>query len=118
MTALLGYLFLRSSSSGIASLIPIAALILLISASLPQLLDILQTVRALGEGGGVDFSSVSTVLRGLGIALITRFASDVCLDCGQRSLGDAVDYFGQVAIVSLAIPSVLTLVEKITGMDY
>ena len=65
----------------------------------------------------MDASVLSPVLRGIGILLITRFASGVCSDNGQKALGETVEYCGQIFVVSLALPMILDLVQKIMEAD-
>ena len=111
--ALFGFLILRGSSSEFAFLLPLGGVLLLLASLMPDITEILRAVSLLGEGAGLEQSSLSVMLRGMGIGLITRFASEICVDCGQRALGNAVDYFGQIAIVSLALPFVISLAQTV-----
>ena len=116
LAAVISFLFLRGTSSPLSSILPLAAGVLILLYLMPDLLSLLQTAEQFGTEGGVDSDGISRVFRGLGIALIARFASGICVDCGQRALADAVDYFGQIAIVSLALPLLLTLIGNISDI--
>ena len=111
-----GFLLLRQSMPQTAPFLPVAAILLLFAALLPQLEEILSAAVRIGEQSGMDDSSLSLILRGIGIGLVTRVASGICFDCGQRSLGETVDYCGQIAIVSLAVPMILKLAEGILDL--
>ena len=113
LVAVVGFLFLRGFSSSLSSLLPLAAVVLIFLVLMPDLAEIMRTAEQFGTEGGLEEESIFAVFRGLGIMLISRFAAGVCVDCGQRSLADAVEYFGQLAIVSLAIPFLLTLMNNI-----
>ena len=115
--AFLGTVFLRYCSSPFATLLPVVAAIVVLGMILPRIKEILEGVSTLSQGVGVDASVLSPVLRGIGILLITRFASGVCSDNGQKALGETVEYCGQIFVVSLALPMILDLVQKIMESD-
>ncbi len=115
LIVVIGSQFLRYYAPQSAQLLPLAAIVLLMLALLPQITAIVTAIRNLGQQSGFNDASVGLVLRGVGIGLVTRIASGVCNDCGLRSLGETVDYCGQIAIVSLAVPLILNLAQRILG---
>ena len=115
---IIGFLFLRQYLPQTAQIMTLAAVLLLFAALLPQVEEILSAIETLGQQAGIDEPSLSLVLRGIGIGLITRVASGVCFDCGQRTLGETVDYCGQIAIVSLAVPMILELAKRILDAEF
>lgn len=114
----IGFLFLRQYVPQTAQFMTLAAILLLFAALLPQLEEILSAIGTLGQQAGIDEPSLNLVLRGIGIGLVTRIASGVCVDCGQRALGETVDYCGQIAIVSLAVPMILELAKRILDAEF
>lgn len=118
LVAVIGMQFLRRASPESAQFLPLAAVVLLLLGLLPQLEEIVTAIRDLGQQAGVAESSLGLVLRGVGIGFVTRLASGVCNDCGQKALGETVDYCGQIAIVSLAVPLVLDLAQRISETDF
>ena len=113
-----GFLLLRQYVPQTAQFLSFAAVLLLLAALLPHLEEIVSAIGTLGQQAGIEESSLGLVLRGIGIGLVTRVASGVCIDCGQRSLGETVDYCGQIAVVSLAVPMILELANRIMDMDF
>lgn len=107
--AVIGILLLRRYSLEFAQLMPIAASVILLLALVPQIATVLDGVRELADLSLLDPTALEPVFRGIAILLLTRFASSVCYDCGQRSLGETVDYCGQIALVTLCLPYVLDL---------
>jgi stage III sporulation protein AD len=79
--------------------------------------EILSVLSDLSARAGISAGSLSVVFRGLGISLLTRFASGVCVDCGLRSLGETVDYCGQIALALLALPLVSDLVQTVSEVS-
>ena len=117
LIALTGVTLLRSSAPEISQFLPFAAIVLLWLALMPAAGEILNVIRDLSGGVGLPETSLNVVLRGLGIGLVTRIASGICNDCGQRALGDTVDYCGQIAVVSLAVPFVAEVAKKIVESE-
>jgi len=105
--------FFRKSSAETVPVLIIASCGILLSLILPQVNEILTAVRELGSDSGIGEGELGIVCRGLGICLVTRFASNVCLDCGLRSVGEMVEYYGRIATVALALPLLLELADRI-----
>ncbi len=117
-TGIIGFQFLRRYVPEFASLLPLTAVVILLITLLPSLETIVSALRDLGQKSGIGDDSVGLVLRGVGIGVITKIASSVCHDCGQRALGETVDYGGQIAIVSLAVPLILDLAQRILETEF
>ena len=113
-----GFLFLRRSTPEFAQLLPLMGVVLLFLALMPSLEKILSVILDLGEQSGLGNESISLIFRGVGIGLVTRLASGVCYDCGQRILGETVEYCGRIAVVSLAVPMICSLAQKITEIEF
>lgn len=110
--------FLRHSSPEFAQLFPVAAVILLLSVLMPTLIFVLSAAGDLADRAGIAGEAVGVVLKGAGIGLVTHFGAGICNDCGQRALGEAVGYCGQVATVALAVPMILQLADKISEIQF
>lgn len=117
LAAVLCLSFLRGISSELSTILIIASMALLFLLLFDPFREILSAISDLSRAADVSDASLSVVLRGLGIALLTRFASGVCTDCGQRALGATVDYCGQIALALLALPLVSDLVETISEVS-
>ncbi len=109
---------LQRSSLEISQFLPLVGILLLLSALLPSLESILDSLQQLGQQAGLDSSSIGLVLRGVGIGLITHLAAGVCNDNGQRALGETVEYCGQIAIVSMAVPLISDLAKKLMEVKF
>ncbi|MBQ1965943.1 MAG: hypothetical protein II348_04630 [Clostridia bacterium] len=118
LVAVFGSHLLRRTGGEFAQFLPLTAVVLLLSALLPSVESVLESIQILGQRAGVDATSVGVVLRGIGIGLVTRLASSVCVDGGQRALGETVEYCGQIAIVSMAVPFLSNLVEKLMEVEF
>lgn len=118
LVAVIGSQFLQRYAPESAQFLPFVAVVILLLALLPTLETILSAIWDLGQQSGVEQGSVGLILRGVGIGLITRVASGMCNDCGQRALGETVDYCGQIVIVSLAVPLIIDFAQRILEAEF
>ena len=54
---------------------------------------------------------LGTVLKIVGIAVLTQFSSDICRDSGQTALAANVEFAGKLMIAVLSLPMAKTLLE-------
>ena len=54
---------------------------------------------------------VTLMLRGLGIAVLSRICSDVCRDCGHGTIASVVESAGKLCMILLAMPLVGDILE-------
>lgn len=63
---------------------------------------------------GTTFSAYSTVLfKVSGIAILTRFAAEICKDAGESVYATKVLMVGKTAIMLMALPIIKTLFEQV-----
>ena len=85
----------------------------------PYIKDIIDFYYEYADYGGVDNSYLKIVLKSIGIALLTQFASDICRDSGQFALAGKIEFAGKLFIAVLALPVAKSLIEvalKVTEM--
>jgi len=78
-----------------------AFVLLIVINELIPLIDLLNTVTGLS---GISEEGVKTVLKAVGICLITQFASDTCRGAGENAVAGAVETAGKIAVMLTAIP--------------
>ena len=61
------------------------------------------------ESDGVA-KALGTMLKALGIALLSRFCADICRDCGEGTLAGAVESIGRIAIFALSVPVMIEII--------
>ncbi len=85
-----------------------------------MLIDSLSTIFSyfsiLSSKAGIGYELFSTVLKVLGVGFLTEFASNICVDSGNASIGDKIILAGKVVIVCLAIPIITSLLGTITSL--
>ena len=61
----------------------------------------------------IDLSYGKTVVKALGICIITQLASDTCRDCGQSSIASKIELGGKVSVLVISIPIFVSLIETV-----
>ncbi len=85
-----------------------AAIIALSFVFLEPIVDLVVELRLLG---GLQEEHVSILLRAAGMCLLTEFACGVCEDVGQSTLAKMVRFCGNGALVYIALPLLMSVVE-------
>lgn len=100
-------------SGGYAVALRIGGAVILFGIFLLVLESSMDAMRALlldgRESDGVA-KALGTMLKALGIALISRFCADICRDCGEGTLAGAVESVGRIAIFALSVPVMLEII--------
>ena len=89
-------------------LIRIGAIVLFGSLLIASAKPLLYLISNLGGRAGAS-EYVETILKGLGIVILTQICSDVCRDSGEGTLATHIETVGKVELLLLCIP----LIEKI-----
>ena len=73
--------------------------------------DVLLEISSLGASG-----YVSVMTRSLAIAGITRLCAEICRDCGEASIAGKIETIGKLALISLSLPLLKSILEIIQGL--
>lgn len=92
----------------------VAAGALLLVAALKTFLPMFNSLKELAESNGLKGEYLKIMLKALGICYITQFASEVCVDFGQTSLGSKVELCGKLALAAISLPLVISLIKTVT----
>ena len=85
-----------------------AVIVIMLSAELTKSIQHLYAICEQSENVAGYFK---TALKALGIAYITSFVADMCRDFGQTALASKAELAGKLAIFTLAIPLLQTLLD-------
>lgn len=102
---------------------PEIALVLSIAAGTVAILWSLDYVRAtvdelaiLASGAGLESGAFSVMLRAVGIAVITEFASGVCRDAGESALCARIEFCGRAALLAMCAPILTGIINRLSGL--
>lgn len=91
-----------------------SVLILLLVAS--AMGDLINAIRELIDGSGIDTGYLTLLLKALGVAILTQLAADACRDSGETALSNKVELAGKVTILLLCLPLVKAMIQLSAGL--
>ena len=112
---LLLYALVRQLRPEFAPLVLLAGISLILLSSALPLTGLYAEIRAMLQEIGIDDSSVSILLRALGVCIVSQLAADLCRDHAASALGTAVELVGRISALILALPflrAVLTIASE------
>lgn len=80
----------------------------MLSDTLEKMLD---SMRVLLSGTGIDNDYISIVFKSLGICILTQIASDICRDCGESALATKTELAGKIVILTVAMPMITSIAQ-------
>ena len=104
VTAAVFALTLRQSQPAYATVLTVAAGVLLLGAALTAAVPLIGRVSALFESSMIDSRYTSVLLKALAISLLTQTAADICRDAGETALAAKAELGGQVLLLLCGMP--------------
>ena len=74
---------------------------------------ILEMLKGLSSKMEMNSHYLSILLKITGIAYLTEFASNICLDAGETAVASKVELAGRILIISMSMPILSSLVETL-----
>lgn len=111
-------LSLRRHNAEISIAIAIIGSVIIFVSVLLNLSSVYETVRSVLDSASVNSTYIAILLKAVGICFLTEFASDCCIDAGQRALANNIAIAGKVLVLITAVPlyrDVLDTVLSLTG---
>lgn len=100
----------------IALLLSIGACCMTGLVALEVMQPVLHFLHKMEELGDLLGSGLSTLLKAVGIGLVSELVAALCADAGNGSLGKQVQLLGSVVILSLTLPLLENLLELIQNL--
>ena len=99
---------IREWKSDFLPLIRIGAIVLFGGLLIACAKPLLSLITGLGKSAGAS-QYMETVLKGLGIVILTQISADICRDSGEGTLATHIETVGKLELLLLSIP----LIEEI-----
>ena len=109
---------LRQWKSDFLPLIRIGAIVLFGTLLIASAQPLLSLINTLGKDSGA-FGYIETILKGLGIVILTQISSDICRDSGESTLAGHIETVGKLELLLLCIPligEILATAERLLEM--
>lgn len=103
LVSLIFLMLIKKHSPTLSAVAEIAVVVIFIIAFLPDLKDLLESLRGIGESF-VSTDVFKIMLKAFGVLTVGGIASDVCRDNGENALAGVLEIVVKVIAVSCAIP--------------
>ncbi len=104
---------LRGKVPEYGALMAVAFVTVALGAVLPALSEAVRVLGRLSELAGPSGAHLQVVLRAVAIAYVAGIGAQLCRDAGQESIAVAVELAGKVAIVTVAMPIFVALLDSL-----
>lgn len=99
-----------------AIVVQLAASVLILLLIASAMGDLINAIRELIDGSGIDTGYLTLLLKALGVAILTQLAADACRDSGETALSNKVELAGKVTILLLCLPLVKAMIQLSAGL--
>lgn len=110
------YLVLSKQEKELSLLLTIAVCSMIAFAASEYLHPVIDFMIRLQSLGKLDPELLQTVLRSVGIAMLSEITSLICIDAGNASMGKVLQFLGCAVILGISVPifsSLISLIEEI-----
>ena len=102
---------LRQTAPAVAGLLSVAFGAMLLSAALPSIREYIETIRLFLSTLGLEGAYYKTMLKAMGIVLITQLAVQACRDMDAPSIAQRAELCGRLALLGIAVPVFISLTQ-------
>ena len=99
-----------------AIVVQLAASVLILLLVASAMGDLINAIRELIDGSGIDTGYLTLLLKALGVAILTQLAADAGRDRGAPALSNKVELAGKVTILLLCLPLVKAMIQLSAGL--
>lgn len=116
VVAALCAVLVRKQSPEVALALSLAGVAWILSRCIPAMIAVKTMVDTLREAAGLSPVVVAPVLKTVGVAVLTRFAAELCRDAKEGGLATFVETAGSVFALVLALPLLQTVLSMLTEL--
>lgn len=100
----------------ISVLLVFAGGIIIMTAVMPYISDLLGNINAMAQSAGIDSDYIVIMFKVTGISAITVICSAICRDAGQSGIAAKVEIAGRISVITAALPVIKHLFNIISGI--
>lgn len=101
--------FVKNWKPELAMQVSLSAAIVILITIFPYLKTAINMLKDISGQTGLDNSQIGLVLKVVGIAYISQFASELCRDAGENAVATKIELAGKVIIMTLSMPVIYGL---------
>lgn len=109
-------LFLKSTKSDFAVIVTVVTGIIIFFYSISRVYTAFDTMNIIKDRINISDEYYMLLVKIVGIAYICEFSSDICKDAGYSLVGDQIQMFGKITILTVSAKVFLNLLNAIWGL--
>ena len=115
IVAIVLIMVVKQFNKDIALPISIGIGVLILISVCDQLYDVVYTFYNMANQALVDSEAISCVIKVVGIGYLAEFSNNICLDSGNKTIGEKVLFASRIAIILCVLPILQNLFDIIKG---
>ena len=115
IVAIVLIMVVKQFNKDIALPISIGIGVLILISVCDQLYDVVYAFYNMANQALVDSEAISCVIKVVGIGYLAEFSSNICLDSGNKTIGEKVLFASRIAIILCVLPILQNLFDIIKG---
>ncbi|MBR3974536.1 MAG: hypothetical protein IKJ88_01600 [Clostridia bacterium] len=113
---ILAVVFIRQYKSEYTVLVQLCGIVVIFFMIFSQLKDLLVFFKSALDSAGISVDYISSLIKALGIALVTQLATDLCKDNSETALAGQVEFAGKIIILGVSLPILRGIAQLILGI--
>ena len=109
-------ILLRHENKELAIVLSLMSGIFIFALTVLELNNVLIEIKSITQNFHINPIYPTILFKIIGIAYICEFASQICIDAGEKSIADKIEVGGKILIMSASIPILNDLLEIILNM--
>lgn len=105
-------LVIRNLRPELSMMIPVVISFTVIFCVLPYLTAIINEVRSISTGAGIEQRYIDIVFKIIGVSYIASISAELCKDAGENAIASKIELGGKLIIVFMSLP----IVNRLLGI--
>lgn len=116
LVAVVLYLTLPKQAKEFSVILSAAACVMIGIVAFSYLSPVISFAEKLSDIGKLDNDMTKTLLKAVGICLISEFTSNLCVDSGNSAIAKVIQFITSAFLLSLSIPFLSKLIDLIQNL--
>jgi len=109
-------IILRRENGAFALILSLTTGLIIFNLIIPDLNNIFKKLKDISSSFNINSNYITILLKIIGIAYISEFASQLCIDAGESSIASKIEFSAKILIMIISIPVMNELLELIIHM--
>lgn len=116
MTAAALSLLIKQSRPEYSMAIPVIVAAAVFGAAAPYIKSVISLFEEIAGRAGMEEMYFRIVIKMIGAAYVTCFASEICRDAGENAVAGKIEFGGKILIISMSMPILESLLSLVSDL--